>query len=156
HLWDIAGGKEFHVLKGDTADPIRWAAFSPDGRLILTSSSYDGHSAGNLPLAPRVWDAAPGQMAAVLRHTGPTTYPGRPALAFSPDGRQVLTAYGHDALLWDAATGAQLGRLEHAGTVLQAAFSPDGRHVATAASDQAVRLWDAATGSEERVCKGHE
>jgi WD40 repeat protein len=35
------------------------------------------------------------------------------------------------------------------------ALSPDGRRIATAGSDQAVKLWDAATGQQLIALRGH-
>ena len=36
-------------------------------------------------------------------------------------------------------------------------FSPDGKdHVLTASGDNTARLWDAATGAQLQVLKGHE
>ena len=70
------------------------------------------------------------------------------AVAFSPDGKTVLT--GSDdrtARLWDAATGRPLGlTLTHQGEVVAVAFSPDGKTVLTGSMDKTARLWDAATG----------
>ena len=37
-----------------------------------------------------------------------------------------------------------------------AVFSPDGARVVTASRDGTARLWDAATGAETAVLRGHE
>ena len=72
------------------------------------------------------------------------------SVAFSPDGRHVLTgSHDHTAILWDAASGQKLhvftGHSEH---VCSVAFSPDGRQILTGSSDKTAILWDASTGRQ--------
>jgi WD40 repeat protein len=71
-------------------------------------------------------------------HEGPVR-----AVAFSPDGRTVVTAsWDHTARFWRAADGAPIGRpLIHQDEVRAVAFSPDGRTVATASQGGIARLW---------------
>jgi WD40 repeat protein/serine/threonine protein kinase/Flp pilus assembly protein TadD len=70
------------------------------------------------------------------------------AVAFSPDGKTILTG-GRDknARLWDAATGKRVGPpLVNEGWVSSVAFSPDGKWALTGNWGWTARLWDAATG----------
>jgi hypothetical protein len=75
------------------------------------------------------------------------------ALAFSPDGRTLLTSdYSGGALyLWDRASGRLL-RSWYAqatpGFIEAGAFSPDGKRIASGGilGNRLARVWDAATG----------
>jgi tetratricopeptide (TPR) repeat protein len=70
------------------------------------------------------------------------------AVAFSPDGKSVLTAtYDGTARLWDPATGQPIGTpLPNQSAVLAWTFSPDGKVILTGSLDGTARLFDAATG----------
>ena len=44
----------------------------------------------------------------------------------------------------------------HGGVVESAAYSPDGRRIVTASNDKTARIWDAATGTQLAVLRGHD
>src|SRR5262249_39754139 len=140
-------------------DTVTSAAFSPDGTRIVTASA--DHTA-------RIWDAATGNEIKVLRAEEHSIT----SATFSPDGKRIVTASGkigfteNTASIWDAATGNEIKVLRgHEDTELanlySAAFSADGTRIVTALGsatghDNIARIWDAATGNEIKVLRGHQ
>ncbi len=84
-------------------------------------------------------------------HTGPIL-----ALAYSPDGRQIVTASAdHTAKVWDAASATNLLTLiGHTAPVRSVAFFPDGQRIITGSWDKTARVWDATTG-KSHILEGH-
>src|ERR1035438_3001687 len=72
------------------------------------------------------------------------------AVAFAPDGKQVLTA-GADKFLryWDLADGKETKKIGPTKDwIFGIAISKDGKHVATAGYGGSLRVYEVATGKE--------
>jgi WD40 repeat protein len=122
-------------------DGVRAAAFSPDGRHVV-SGSHDG--------GLRMWDVVSRTSRTLGRHGGWVM-----AVGFSPDGLHIVSGSVDGTLrLWDVASGTSRTLGSHGDrrgpwdSVRAAAFSPDGRHVVSGSDDRTLRLWEAASGQE--------
>ena len=144
-VWDRSTGAKTLEFSGD-GRAIASIAFSPDGKLIVTSTT-DG--------AARTWDAATGEPVSSVMQQGEENTENLEG-TFSPDGKRVLTIArqaGGAARVWDAESGVKISALiqpDHsfddpdALAPFTAAFSRDGRWVVTGGAD--ARIWDATTG----------
>lgn len=100
----------------------------------------------------QIWEAATGRLLTTLKgHLAPVR-----ALAFSPDGRTLLSGSADSSIrLWDVNAGRELRTVGMSfGAVRAVAFSPDGKTAATGGDDSTVHLLDAATGKEMRAVRG--
>ncbi len=144
--------------------PLKYVAFSPDGRLYAAPSPRN-------PAAVRILDVATGkEVATLLGHQARVR-----AVAFSCDGRLVASASGEKAspcelFVWQLPA---TGEAQPAPLVLgcQApvqclAFSPDGRRLAAgergiltpdgkSRQDGCLSLWDTTTGALRRRWVAH-
>lgn len=149
---------EARVWDATTGEPVSpplkhggevWqAAFSPDGRFLVTASE---------DRTARVWDTATGQaLGSPMVHNSPVHQ-----ATFSLDGARVVTVSSDrwirgpffardEARVWDAKTGKPITPpLKHYSFVNHAAFSPDGRRVVT--DGKGAQIWDATTGKRLNV-----
>ncbi|MFC1783390.1 protein kinase, partial [Planctomycetota bacterium] len=112
----------------------REAAYSPDGKYIVTSSKN-----GTLSL----WDASDGS----LIRTMPGQMRSGITPTFSPDGKQIITgSLDGIAEIRDVDTGIIVGALpSQQGVVPAVAFNPDQSYIVTGSLNKEVRIWDAHT-----------
>jgi WD40 repeat protein len=131
------------VLTGHD-EVVRGAAWSPDGRRIVTASQ---------DATARVWDASTGSEVLVLRGHADWIR----AVAWSPDGALIATAAeDRTARIWDAATGVELGCLRgHLDLLHAVGWSPDSRRLVTGSHDSTARIWDVQARKQLLAFEGH-
>lgn len=161
-VWEIATGKEIYRLdatKGGHTDTVTGVAFSPDGR-ILASSSIDATII--------LWDVQTGTI--IRRLHGHQDWVNR--VVFTPDGRSLVSGSGNFLItaipipglstrdasvrLWDVATGQEIRRFDvgeggHANPIMGLAVSADGTRVAAGDTNGLIIVWDGVTGKE--ICR---
>lgn len=120
------------VVTRTAADVTRFAAFSPNSRLLI--SVRDG--------VGQIWDVYSNKkIGSPIEGDGDVIFGG-----FSSDSRYVVTTCSDGtARVWHAATAEPLSPwIKHGGRVGHAAFSPDGGRMVTSSDD--ARVWDVQTG----------
>ena len=165
-LCNVYSGEKTAVIT-EPKDIVWSFAFSPDSHSVATSSLYD--------LSAHLWEAETGGLRATFDHPKPYRYAsGVDKVAFSPDGKTLVTTSSEIVYLWDVATAKVRMKLidpdvrrysetwrtlkgfSHGDTIYDLAISPDGRTIATASRDGTAKLWDLATGVLRAKLQGHD
>jgi RNA polymerase sigma factor (sigma-70 family) len=139
-LYDATTGAELHRFR----PAKQWAhpmAFSPDGKLLVTSGSE-----GSI----RFWDAATAKEVGRIKADDRMVN----GLTFSPDGKALATGGWDGTRLWDIQRRALLRFIPQQAGTSALAFSPDGRRLASDGDWCSIRLWDVATGKEQVTAAG--
>jgi len=181
-LTDVRTGAMIARLEGHRAT-VASAAFSPDGRHLITASgarevilrdaltgrvladlsedqdvSFPGGVGFNVASdrmliqsreGPAVWSLAPLRRLAGIRDFSMDA-------VLSPAGDFVVLS-GAPASIWNVETG-EVRDLGSAGGFSGATpvFSPDGRHVVVGANAHDAAIWDARTGAQIALLRGHQ
>jgi WD40 repeat protein len=159
HLWNVTKQIEVRHCEVDN-ESIYAVAFSPDGGLLASGTGPRGRADDPSWGRVYVWrlhdDKPPLRIDAHAKTVG--------GVAFSPDGRQLLTGSDDATLrIWDLATGKEVRRFEgHTAAVTSVAWHPNGRFLVSGSAESFhglpmpnVRLWDSRSGEEVRRFDGH-
>lgn len=123
-LWDVATRSLKATLPSSLRAQYLRLAFSPDGRYLAHQVSFatQGHEL-------KVWDLAAGTERVLSTGKRLNTQP----LAFHPDNRTLLGAWGEAITQWDVTTGENRSTLTVTGGCIRAlAFRRDGTQLASA------------------------
>ncbi|HTK76608.1 MAG TPA: serine/threonine-protein kinase, partial [Gemmataceae bacterium] len=140
-VWDVPGDVAYRAISR-SAGPVENIVLGPQGRIILQSSSAGAE----------VWDSRPegSEPARLFRAEGNSL-----CCALSPDGRTL--AYSHTdgvVRLRDLARGQDkltLAPLRPTAVPRKLAFTPDGVGLGVAYRDGTLRIWQPASGTEQRA-----
>ena len=150
-IWNAATGKQIgDSLKVeyrkvvDGTDTLRFlqclcVSFSPDGERIAW-----GGNQGKV----YIWDAFTGGEIGNRRSAIMWGFVN--SVAFSPDGKRIVSGISKNLQFWAAATGNPIGDpLEgHSDDVTAVAYSPDGKYIVSGSKDSTIRIWDVASGKQ--------
>ncbi len=129
---------ELYVQTGH-AGPIYSVAYSPDGK-ILASSSEDQ--------TIKLWNVETRREILTLPGIGRIM-----SIAFSPDGKLLASSGDAGNLnVWDVRSGKKVWSYSQSMSIPAVVFSPNGKYVAAWSQD--LIIWDASTGKEIRRLDG--
>jgi RNA polymerase sigma factor (sigma-70 family) len=139
HLAEATTGKETGRLRARGIPSL--IRFLPDGKSLAVVGRGEIQS----------WDIA------ARKETSRFSFPGHPfevaLLAFSPDGRTLVSASQHEdgAYVWDVIAGKLRGRFDPgAGHITALGFSREGTPLAVGHQEDGLRLWDLGTNRQVR------
>ena len=127
--------------------PQRSVVYSPDGRQIISGSE---------DCTIRIWDAESGAAGCNLLD-GHIRFV--QSVAYSPDGRHIISGSSDCLQIWNAESGARVGRL--LSVYLRERFpqsvacSPDGRHIVSGSSDRTIRIWNVESDAVRELHRRH-
>lgn len=148
-IYDTTTGKQLFRLSTASKKQLDMpVAFSADGALVaaaVTDKASRAHYNGKDMVAVQVWETATLQPVARLE-SGEAAH-----LAFTPDGRRLITASLDALKLWDLASGRVVAQRPAPAPFRGSygpsfascfALAPDGRTLATGQHDTVILLWD--------------
>jgi WD40 repeat protein len=136
-LWDVATGKNTTTFQANTGF-FGSVAFSPDGRTLASGGGPVKQREGvGVTGEIKLWDVATGKNTAAFQgHPGAGCFSNMFAvafsIAFSPDGKTLVSGGANTVELWEVATGKNIKTVKgsEGGVVWRVAFNSDGKTVA--------------------------
>jgi WD40 repeat protein len=130
-VWDMQTGEVVARLAHPAGSHVAMAAFSPDGKWLVTGRGRDY----------RLWEVGSWE----LRRSIPKGFSVSGALVFSRDGRLLAVAHSPRAIrLFDTATWQQLATLESSvpDNIWRLSFNLEADKLAAACWEHVILIWD--------------
>jgi WD40 repeat protein len=133
-VWNVKNGETILVIK-TRHESVFTVIYSPDQTKIATGGyRYNEHAA-------KIWDAKTGELITTLKHDLVVC-----SLAWTSDGKKLISASLGPIMIFDAVTWQQIATLEgHTNYVNAISLSRNNRLLASASWDKTVRLWNLDT-----------
>jgi RNA polymerase sigma factor (sigma-70 family) len=151
---DVATGKELHRLSSPDVNIAADVALSADGRRLAVSRASHTVELWDLVLGKRTGCVGAAlDVDAVKSSADVVGALVRPALAFSPDGKELVCSLGGAAVCrFHADTGQEIAGPADGprSAVSGMALSADGKSLCTHGRGEPLRFWDWATGRQTR------
>jgi WD40 repeat protein len=152
-IWQASRALGRFNLHGDWLTDID---FSPDNKFLATAGGDNKAIIWNVADENlNVFTEGPDNLEKYLRITSQGLTKELPhessvnSIAFSPDGRSVVTSSGKEATIWDVETGKIIRKLVgHTEEIYTTEYSPNGELLLTTSRDpdNTARIWNANTG----------
>lgn len=129
-LWDVSNGKAINTMT-DHTERVRYGAFSPSGKYLLTSTNEQWPYTSPASVTARIWNGETGDAISDF-----TAHKDNIQIAlFGPNEKVVFTG-GKDSngFLSEVATGNQIHRFPLGGSLVSAMFHPDGSKILTSST----------------------
>jgi WD40 repeat protein len=144
--WDSSTGDMIGTLPGHNGGV---------SGIAVVAGGAEFFSTGADSVIKRFRQDAPGPVRLFVGHTGVIQ-----CVSFSPDGKRFVSCgnwpEGDKTLrIWDVQKGTEILKIEQPEQAAMVLYSPDGKYVASTCGNMNVYLWDATTGKQVRVFKGH-
>ena len=148
-FWDAHSGDIIRILPEIMPNALKSMAISPDGtRIAIAPRDSRGHNDRTVQIL-----SAEGEQLGILggHHTFSLN-----TVAFSPDGKTVVSGQGYGGIiLWDLESKEPIRTFplpeDHPDDIEIAAVSPDGKNIVSVDDLGRIRLWDVPSGKLMRT-----